>query len=162
MAHALHAFDIAVQNRRTREFEAAQTAAEVKALDEKWRIEDDAAEQAAKAAADWRDAEVRELRARVRRLEHFIEAPDDGLVELLAMTIGHARKDILGQIEGRNLMAYKGVWSADTEYPVGSFVTDAGGGWVAVGPVEKGSRPGRGPAWKLAVKSPQPKEPAIA
>jgi uncharacterized protein YhaN len=162
MRHNPSAFDLDIQTARTREFEAATTAAEVKALDEKWRREDEAAEQAAKHAADWRDAELHELRARVARLEHFIEAKDDGLVELLAMVTGKLRKDIRSEIEQRSLMTYKGVWDEAAEYQPGSFVTAAGAGWVAVGPIEKGERPGKAPGWKLAIKSPPPKEPAIA
>jgi hypothetical protein len=161
MAHAPRCFDVGLELRRRAEYESCRNRAELDEAERRWKIEDAAAEQAASAASDWRDQELHELRARVHRLEHFVEAPDDGLVELLAHVIRDAKKDLLGQIERRNLMSYRGVWSADTEYPAGSFVTDAGGGWVATGDCEKGSRPGKGPNWRLAIKG-SVKEPVLA
>jgi hypothetical protein len=144
-------------------FEAAKSQAEIQALERQWRAEDEAEIAATAQAADWRTQELRALRVQVDAIDKFLTTADDtGLIETLRLVIRDIKQDVRSEIEQRNLMSYKGVWDEAAEYQPGSFVTVGGAGWVAVGPIEKGERPGKAAGWKLAVKSPQSKEPAIA
>jgi hypothetical protein len=154
MAHNPAASRIDIQAARTREFEAAQTAAEVKALDEKWRLEDAAAEQ----AQSW---QARQAADHERRLAYVEDILENEISKLLVTVIKTVKKDILDQIEGQGYVRYAGTWDADAEYARGTLITHDGSGWIATGPVTKGAKPGRAAEWRLAVKS-GAKEPALA
>lgn len=56
-------------------------------------------------------------------------------------------------LEACDRMTFRGVWSAEHSYRAGDLVSFQGGAWIATGAVHQGDRPGRGPAWRLAVKS---------
>jgi hypothetical protein len=136
-------------------FEAAKTEAEVKALEEQWRREDE-------AEIAVQSSQAQQMADHERRLAVIEDILENQMVELLAHVIKTVKQDVLDQIEQRGLLTYKGVWDEAVEYRPGSFVTTVGSAWVAIAPCAKGERPGKAAGWKLAVKSPQPKEPTIA
>jgi hypothetical protein len=150
-------FDPKTIRRREAEFAKAKTAAEVARLQERWQLEDDAV----LAAQDYRVKEVTELRARVAKLEKILGRGGENLINGISKAAGtvlrrlraEERERILGEIEARGYVTYGGVWDEGSPYTKGSLVTHAGGAWVAVAPVAKGERPGKGPSWKLAVKA---------
>jgi hypothetical protein len=149
--------DLEVVRRRERELASARTRAEVDALDERWRAED----AAWREAADWRTQQVRDLTQRVAALERVLGPGGKRLIDDLVAGIGTAlgkiraqdRESILGEIERRGYCTYRGVWSPEATYPIGSLVTCKGATWAALSDVPKGVRPGSDPAWQLAVKS---------
>jgi hypothetical protein len=91
MRHNPNAFRLDIQTARSREFEAAQTAAEVRALDEKWRREDDAVEQA-------QSAQARQAADHERRLAYLEDIIENQVGVLLADTVANLEKDLLGRI----------------------------------------------------------------
>jgi len=159
-------FDPKVIRRREAEFATARTSADVARLQERWQLEDDAV----LAAQDYRIKEVADLRARVAKLEKILGRSGENLINGISKAAGIAirnvraedRERILGEIEDRGYVTYAGTWDETAEYPRGSLVTHAGGAWVALTPVEKGLRPGKAPAWRLAVKGESGKGPTIA
>jgi hypothetical protein len=142
--------------RREHELALAKTRAEVDALEERWQAED----RAWREAADWRTQQVRDLTNRVAQLEKILGPRGRRLADDLIAGIGEAlgkirvqdRERILGEVEKRGCVTYGGVWDETTEYPRGALVTHGGSAWVALTPVEKGLKPGKAPAWRLAVK----------
>jgi hypothetical protein len=117
--------------------------------------------RAVEQAKDWRNREITELRARVAKLEKILGRRGENLINGISKAAGitirnvraEDRERLLGEIESRDYVTYAGTWDETAEYARGALVTHAGGAWVAVAPVAKGERPGKGPSWKLAVKS---------
>jgi hypothetical protein len=148
--------DPATMRRRQLEFDRAETAFDVDRLQERWQREDAAAE----TAADYRIKEVIELRQRVAALERLLGPGGKRLIGGLAKATGDAlrlvrqeeRAHAAAELERRGFMSYHGVWDEAAEYPRGALVTHGGSAWVALTPAEKGLRPGKAPAWRLAVK----------
>jgi hypothetical protein len=133
------------------------------ALVEMWREE-----QASRAKAhetDWRSRQLEELRRRVAALEAVLGSGGRKLIDELAKAtgdvLGRARQlererllaEVDKRLEERAPLSYAGVWSESAAYRKGAMVTHAGSAWIAVGGVEPGSKPGRAPEWRLAVKS---------
>ncbi|ESY72801.1 hypothetical protein X743_14950 [Mesorhizobium sp. LNHC252B00] len=98
-----------------------------------------------------------------RSVTKILKHDDKGRIEEFEKVEGqaeeidiHARLErvekTLAQVQGGGIR-YAGVWTKDTRYPVGSFVTHGGSMWCAK--VEStGSRPGEsGLCWQLAVKA---------
>jgi hypothetical protein len=135
------------------------------ALVEMWREE-----QASRAKAhekDYRSKQLDELRRRVGQLEALLGPHGKRLVDELAKGFGQAlgqsrtreRKRLLAEVEKRGFVTYGGVWDESTDYARGALVTHGGSAWVALTPAEKGLRPGKAPAWRLAVKGESGKAP---
>jgi hypothetical protein len=152
--------------RREAEFDRATTAADVDQLVKQWSSED----AAALDAEDWRTREVAELRQRVAALERLLGPGGRRLAGGITRATGDAlreireqdREHLLGELEKRGFVTYGGVWDEAAEYPRGALVTHGGSVWVALTPAEKGLRPGKAPAWRLAVKGESGKGPTIA
>jgi hypothetical protein len=151
--------------RRQLEFDRAETAADVDQLVKRWSSED----AAALDAEDWRTREVAELRQRVAALERLLGPGGKRLIGELAKATGDAlrlvrqeeRAHTAAELERRGYMAYRGTWDESAAYDRGSMVTHGGSVWVALTPTEKGLRPGKAPAWRLAVKG-EGKMPGVA
>jgi hypothetical protein len=69
----------------------------------------------------------------------------------LSARIGEAEQRLAELEERSKGVPYKGVWSPDVQYKAGSFVSHGGSLWHADVDV-KGTRPGDGALWQLAVK----------
>jgi hypothetical protein len=152
MAHNPAAFRLDIQAARTREFEAAQTAAEVKALDERWRIEDQAVERA-------QSAQARQAADHERRLVYVEEVLEEQVPKLLELVIGTLRKE-MAEVEAKQLKFY-GVHEPGRSYAPNSMVVKKGGLWIAL--TATGTVPGSDDSWQLAVKSGEAgKAPAVA
>jgi hypothetical protein len=127
-------------------------------LVEMWQEEQ--ASRAKAREADWRSQQLDELRRRVAALERALGPGGRRLADDLIAGIGGAlgkiraqdRERLLAEVERRGFVTYGGVWDEATEYPRGALVTHGGAAWVALTPAEKGLRPGKAPAWRLAVK----------
>ncbi|MCE3248554.1 MAG: hypothetical protein K0R41_2379 [Geminicoccaceae bacterium] len=158
--------DPTTMRRRDAEFAKAETKAAVDQLQERWQRED----AAALNAQDYRVKEVADLQARVARLERLLGPGGKRLAGGLAKATGDAlrrirteeRERILGEVEKRGYVSYRGTWDEGADYARGAMVTCAGSTWIAVGPIDKGERPGRGASWRLAVKGESGKGPTIA
>jgi hypothetical protein len=117
--------------------------------------------RAVERTRDWRAREVAELRARVAKLERILGQNGKNLIDGISKAAGTVirnvraedRERLLGEIESRGYVMYAGIWDEGVEYARGSMVSCAGSVWVALTPIEKGLRPGKAPAWRLAVKS---------
>jgi hypothetical protein len=95
------------------------------------------------------------LERRLDKLEQQLGALPDA--------VGAAMLDVIdAELERRCLLEYRGVWDEALTYKRGSTVTASNSVWVAVTSVEKGARPGKDPAWRLAAKAPPPPGGAIA
>jgi hypothetical protein len=129
------------------------------ALVEMWH--DEQRSRAKARETDWRSQQLDELGRRVAALERILGPHGKRLTDDLVAGIGEAlgkirvqdRERILGEVERRGYCTYRGVWSPEATYPIGSLVTCKGAAWAALGDVPKGVRPGSDPAWQLAVKS---------
>jgi hypothetical protein len=127
-------------------------------LVEMWK--DEQVARAREREKDWRSKQLDELRQRVAQLERILGPRGKRLTGDLIAGIGKAlaeireqdRARILGEIEARGFVTYGGVWDETVEYPRGALVTHGGSAWVALTPAEKGLKPGKAPAWRLAVK----------
>jgi hypothetical protein len=133
-------------------FEAAKSAAEVRALEEQWRREDEAEIAAqgsqAKQAADHE-----------RRLAYLEDIAERQLGMLLDLVIKTLRKEI-AEVEAKQLR-FGGVFEPGQSYSPGSLVIKAGGLWHCNSPTT--DTPGKSNAWTLAVKSGEAsKMPGIA
>jgi hypothetical protein len=121
---------------------------------------DEKARDVARDAADWRTKRIEELGRRVGQLETLLGPGCKRLVGDIAKGFGKAlaesrtreRERLLAEIEKRGFVTYGGVWDEATDYARGTLVTHGGSAWVALTPAEKGLRPGKAPAWRLAVK----------
>jgi hypothetical protein len=159
-------FDPATVRRRQLEFDRAENATAVGQLVQKWSREDAAAAD----AQDWRTREVAELRQRVAALERIIGPNGKRLVRGVAAATGDAlaqirieeRAHAAAELERRGFVSYRGTFDEGVAYERGSMVTHAGSTWIAVGPVEKGERPGRGASWRLASKGESSRAPGAA
>jgi hypothetical protein len=155
----------ATLRRRQLEFDRAESAYDVAQLQTKWQREDAAAAD----AEDYRTKEVVDLRQRVAALERLLGPNGRTLISGFAKATGDAigrvrleeRAHTAAELERRAFMRYGGVWDEAAEYPRGALVTHAGSAWVALTPAEKGLRPGKAPAWRLAIKG-EGKMPGIA
>jgi hypothetical protein len=150
--------DPTTMRRRDAEFAKAETAADVDRLTKQWQSED----AAVLHAEDWRTREVVGLRQRVAALERLTgdlaKATGDALRQVRQEERAHAA----AELERRGFVSYHGVWDEAGAYPRGALVTHGGSAWIALTPAEKGLRPGRAPAWRLAVKGLDGKGPAVA
>jgi hypothetical protein len=137
-------------------------------LIEMWR-----AEQASRAKAretDWRSQQIDELRRRVATLERILGPRGKRLTDDIAAGVGAAlgkartqdRERVLAEVEKRGYCTYGGVWDESTAYARGALVTHGGSAWVALTTAEKGLRPGKAPAWRLAVKGESSRGPTAA
>jgi hypothetical protein len=135
------------------------------ALVEMWREE-----QASRAKAhetDYRARQLDELRRRVAAIEALLGPGCKRLIGDIAKGFGQAlgqsrtreRERLLAEVEKRGFVTYSGVWDEATDYARGTLVTHGGSAWVALTPAEKGLRPGKAPAWRLAVKGESGKAP---
>jgi hypothetical protein len=124
-----------------------------------WREEQVA--RAREREKDWRSQQLDDLRRRVAALEavlgpggkHLIGGIAEGFGAVLGKARVAERERVLAEVEKRGYCAYRGVWSPEATYPLGSLVTCKGSAWAALGEVPKGIRPGSDPVWQLAVKS---------
>jgi hypothetical protein len=158
--------DLETELERRALFDRAGSAAEVARLQAAWNAED----ERTIAAGDARARELKALQARVAVLENvlgdggrslarlIIDATAEALGNVLVQTKG----EIMAQVERQGFLVYRNIWSPEAEYPHGSLVTCKGAGWVALGAVPKGIRPGSDPVWQLAVKGETGKGPAVA
>ena len=131
------------------------------------------AEQASRAKAretDWREKKLDELGRRVTALERILGPGGKRLIEDIATGVGAAlgksraqeRGRILGEVEARGYVSYRGTWDEGVGYEKGAMVSCGGAGWISVAPVEKGARPGRAAEWRLAVKGDGARPPVVA
>jgi hypothetical protein len=158
--------DPETMRQRNAEFAKAETAFDVARLQERWQRENAAAAD----AADYRTKEVAALRQRVAAIERIIGPNGKRLVQCVAAATGDALRQVrleerahaAAELEKRGFVSYHGVWDEAAEYPRGALVTQGGSAWVALTPAEKGLRPGKAPAWRLAVKGLDGKGPGVA
>ena len=114
--------------------------------------------------------ELRQLRARVAKLERMVLGREAVLLKVVGTALGEVHGELDSQIKAiadrapmpiplpildqpdRPQMRYCGLWDRTKAYRPGDLATYNGGGWVAqIG--STGLKPGDGMGWRLAVKS---------
>jgi hypothetical protein len=133
-------------------FEAAKTHAEVKALEEQWRREDEAEIVA-------QSAQARQAADHERRLAYVEDVVERQLGKLLDLVIKTLRKEI-AEVAAKQLK-FCGVHEPGRSYKANSMVVKRGGLWIAL--TSTGTVPGSDDTWQLCVKQGEvPKGPTVA
>ena len=94
-----------------------------------------------------------DLRRRVHRLEAERRAWPAATGEAIGRMLSQLEKRLEERIEAIPALQYRGVFDEAASYRAHSLVTSGGSLWVSLNEIEKGSRPGRHPGWRLVAKS---------
>ena len=142
--------------RRDAEFAAAQSAADVTALQRKWVAQDLAMERAASAEgqelARMRE-ELQGAHARIARLERMLLSTDGkGLSESLCQSIGGTIGRAVSDVR-RDIPRFMGVFAPGSVYQRNALVVRSGGLWICLAADGTTTAPGTSSDWQLCVKS---------
>jgi hypothetical protein len=146
-----------LQERRQKEFEAANTKAEVDALMDTWAAEDRAMADAKSVMGQ----QLADLSRRLARIEQVLGPGGEILIEAIGEFVGRTLRKSLDQLRSeleqkladveRKQLRFLGVHEPGRQYVPGNMVVRSGGLWCCLAMTTE--QPGRSSCWQLCVKS---------